>query len=312
MDRLDELTVLVTVLDSGSLAAASRRLRRSPPSVTRALAALEDRVGARLVERTTRRLTPTEAGRSLAAQARAVLGAYAEAVRDAADAPARGTVRVTAPVVFGRRHVTPLVATFLDAHPAVTVDLVLADRNLDLVDEGLDVAIRIGRLADSSLLARRVGEVRQVLVASPSYLAARGTPRTPADLAAHDAHDAIFSASRPVPIEWRFREATRTRIVRLAPRLLVNEVEAALVAARLGCGIAMALSYQVADDLVAGTLVRLLPDHEPPPVPVQLVTPGGRHMAPRVRAFLDHAAQALGTLQAIHPPPKLGQTAIPS
>lgn len=300
MDRLDELTVLVTVLDSGSLAAASRRLRRSPPSITRALAALEDRVGARLVERTTRRLTPTEAGRSLAAQARAVLGAYAEAVRDAADAPARGTVRVTAPVVFGRRHVTPLVATFLDAHPAVTVDLVLADRNLDLVDEGLDVAIRIGRLADSSLLARRVGEVRQMLVAAPSYLAARGSPHTPADLAAHDA---IFSASRPVPIEWRFRDAARTRIVRLAPRLLVNEVEAALVAARLGRGIATALSYQVADDFAAGTLVRLLPDHEPPPVPVQLVTPGGRHMAPRVRAFLDHAAQALGTLEAIHPLP---------
>lgn len=300
MDRLDELTVLVAVLDSGSLAAASRRLRRSPPSVTRALAALEDRVGARLVERTTRRLTPTEAGRALAAQARAVLGAYADAVRDAADAPARGTVRVTAPVVFGRRHVTPLVATFLDAHPAVTVDLVLADRNLDLVDEGLDVAVRIGRLADSSLLARRVGEVRQVLVASPSYLAARGSPRTPGDLAGHDA---IFSASRPVPIEWRFRDAARTRIVRPAPRLLVNEVEAALVAARLGRGIALALSYQVADDLAAGTLIRLLPDHEPPPVPVQLVTPGGRHMAPRIRAFLDHAAQALGTLPAINPPP---------
>ncbi len=308
MDRLDELTVLVTVLDSGSLAAASRRLRRSPPSITRALAALEDRVGARLVERTTRRLTPTEAGRSLAAQARAVLGAYAEAVRDAADAPARGTVRVTAPVVFGRRHVTPLVAAFLDAHPAVTVDLVLADRNLDLVDEGLDVAIRIGRLADSSLLARRVGEVRQMLVASPSYLAARGSPRTPADLADHDA---IFSASRPVPIEWRFRDATRTRIVRLAPRLLVNEVEAALVAARLGRGIATALSYQVAEDLAAGTLIRLLPDHEPPPVPVQLVTPGGRHMAPRVRAFLDHAAQSLGTLGAIRPPPKPGHGSLP-
>ena len=300
MDRLDELTVLVTVLEAGSLAAASRRLRRSPPSITRALAALEDRVGARLIERTTRRMTPTEAGRTLAAQARALLGNYADAVRDAAEAPARGTLRITAPVVFGRRHVMPLVATFLDANPAVTVDLVLADRNLDLVDESLDAAIRIGPLADSTLLARRVGEVRRVLVASPSYLAARGAPRTPADLAAHDA---IFSASRPMPLEWRFRDGPRTRIVRLAPRLLVNEVEAALVAARIGRGIAMALSYQVADDLAAGTLVRLLPDYEPPPMPVQLVTPGGRHMASRIRAFLDHAAQALGTLQAIRPTP---------
>ena len=299
MDRLDELTVLVAVLEAGSLAAASRRLRRSPPSVTRALAALEDRVGARLVERTTRRLTATEAGRTLAGQARAVLAGYAEAVRDANEAPLRGTVRVTAPVVFGRRHVTPLVTAFLDAHPAVAVDLVLADRNLDLIEEGLDAAVRIGPLADSSLVARRVGEVRRVLVASPDYLAARGTPRTPGDLARHDA---IFSSGRPVPVEWRFQEGARGRVVRLAPRLLVNEVEAALVGARMGRGIAMALSYQVADDLAAGALVRLLPSYEPPPLPVQLVVPGGRHMAPRVRAFLGHAARQLGTLEVIHPP----------
>ena len=298
MDRLDELTVRVAVRDAGSLAAASRRLRRSPPSITRALAALEDRVGARLVERTTRRLTATEAGRTLAGQARAVLAGYADAVRDANEVPLRGTLRVTAPVVFGRRHVTPLAIAFLDAHPAVAVDLVLADRNLDLVEERLDAAVRIGPLADSSLVARRVGEVRRVLVASPGYLAARGTPRTPGDLARHDA---IFSSGRPVPVEWRFKEGARGRVVRLAPRLLVNEVEAALVGARTGRGIAMALSYQVADDLAAGVLVRLLPDHEPPPLPVQLVIPGGRHMAPRVRAFLDHAARHLGTLEVIHP-----------
>ncbi len=299
MDRLDELTVLVAVLDAGSLAAASRRLRRSPPSVTRALAALEDRVGARLVERTTRRLTATAAGRTLADQARAVLAGYAEAVRDANEATLRGTVRVTAPVVFGRRHVTPLVLGFLDAHPAVAVDLMLADRNLDLVEEGLDAAVRIGPLADSSLVARRVGEVRRMLVASPGYLAARGTPSTPGDLARHHV---IFSSSRPAPVEWRFPDGARARVVRLVPRLLVNEVEAALVAARMGRGVAMALSYQVADDLAAGNLVRLLPGHEPPPLPVQLVTPGGRHMAPRVRAFLDHAARHLGALAVIRPP----------
>jgi DNA-binding transcriptional LysR family regulator len=299
MDRLDELKVLVAVLDAGSLAAASRRLRRSPPSVTRALAALEDRVGARRVERTTRRLTATEAGRTLAGQARAVLAGYAEAVRDASEAPLRGTVRVMAPVVFGRRHVTPLIIAFLGAHPAVAVDLVLADRNLDLVEEGLDAAVRIGPLADSSLVARRVGEVWRVLVASPGYLAARGTPRTPGDLARHDA---IFSSSRPVPVEWRFPDGARGRLVRLAPRLLVNEVEAALVAARMDRGIAMALYYQVADDLAAGVLVRLLPGHEPPPLPVQLVVPSGRHMAPRVREFLDHAARHLGTLEVICPP----------
>ncbi len=288
--------VLVTVLEAGSLAGASRRLRRSPPSITRALAALENRIGARLIERTTRQMTATEAGRTLAGQARALLGGYAEAVRDVGEVSLRGTVRVTAPVVFGRRYVTPLVATFLDAQPTVTVDLVLADRNLDLVEEGLDVAVRIGPLVDSSLVARRVGEVRRVLVASPEYLAARGSPRTSGELAGHDA---IFSASRPVPIEWRFREGARSRIVRLAPRLLVNDVEAALVGARMGRGIAMALSYQVADDLAAGVLVRLLPGHEPPPLPVQLVVPGGRHMALRVRAFVDHAARHLGELPVI-------------
>ena len=298
MDRLDELTVLLAVLETGSLAAAARRLRRSPPSITRALAALEHRVGARLVERTTRNLTFTEAGRTLAAQARAVLAGYAEAVRASGDASLRGTVRVTAPQLFGRRHVAPLVTTFLGLHPDLRVELVLSDRNLDLIEDGLDVAVRIGPLADSSLVARRVGEVRRMLVASPAYLAARGTPRTPGELARHDA---IFSSGRPMPAEWRFPEGARGRLVRLAPRLLVNDVEAALVGARMGRGIAMALSYQVADDVSAGTLIRLLPEFEPLPLPVQLLVPGGPYMAPRVRVFLDYIARHLGTLGVIGP-----------
>src|SRR4051812_17316447 len=181
MDRLDELSVLLAILEGGSLAAASRRLRRSPPAITRILAQLEERVGARLVDRTTRAMSATEAGRRLAEQARAVLGAYADAVREASDAPLRGKLRVTAPVVFGRRHVLPVVGEFLDAHPDVQVELVLADRNLDLVEEGLDVALRIGALRDSGLIARRVGQIRRVLVASPAYLAAHGAPREPGD-----------------------------------------------------------------------------------------------------------------------------------
>ncbi len=297
MDRLDELTILVAVLDTGSLAAAGRRLRRSAPAVTRTLAALEERVGARLVERTTRRLAPTEAGRRLAEQARVVLAGYGDAVRDASDAPLRGSVRITAPVVFGRLHVTPLVTAFLDAHPAVRVELVLADRNLDLIEGGLDVAVRIGRLADSSLVAQRVGEVRRVLVASPDYLSERGTPRTPNDLAA--GHETIFSSGRPVPVEWRFRDGARGRIVHIAPRLVVNDVEAALAAARLGKGATMALSYQVAADLAAGVLVLLLPNYELPPLPVQLVVPGGRHMPLRVRAFVDWATRDLRELKVI-------------
>lgn len=295
MDRLEELSALVAILETGSLAAAGRRLRRSPPAMTRLLAGLEERVGAQLVVRTTRRLAPTEAGRRLADASRALLAGYEGAVRVAA-APVSGLLRVTAPLVFGRRHVTPLVADFLAAHPAVQVELVLADRPLDLIEEGLDVAVRIGRLADSSLLARRVGEVRRVLVASPAYLARRGAPRSPADLARHDV---IFGSSGPGPFEWRFGPGRGTA-VRLSPRLVVNENDAMLAAVRAGHGIGRPLSYQVADELASGALVRLLPELELPPLPVQLVTPPARRPPPRVRAFLDHAARALGALEVVH------------
>src|SRR4051812_4647884 len=217
MDRLDELAIFVAILDEGSLAAAGRKLRRSPPAVTRALAVLEDRVGARLLERTTRRRRPTEAGKRRAAHARQVLAGYGEAVREVAVAPVRGVLRVTAPLVFGRRHMTPIVASFLDAYPGLRVELVLHDKNLNLIDEGLDVALRIGQLADSSLVVRRVGEVRRMLVASPSYLAGRAALRTPGDLIRHDV---IFTAGRPGPLEWRFGGAARDQVVRLAPRLI--------------------------------------------------------------------------------------------
>jgi DNA-binding transcriptional LysR family regulator len=298
MDRLDELAVLVAVIDHGSLAAAARRLRRSPPAVTRALAALEGRVGVRLIERTTRRLSVTEAGRAIAERARVLLGEYDTAVTGLADAPLRGLLRVTAPVQFGRRHVAPLVIGFLAAFPEMQVELVLNDRNLDLIDEGLDVAVRIGPLADSSLMARRVGEVRRVLVASPGYLAKRGTPKKPADLTAHDT---ILGGARAEASEWRFGGPKRTTVVRLSPRLLVNDVEARLVAVRADQGIARVLSYQVSDELAAGSLVRLLAAFEPLPLPVHLVAPSGGHKAPKVRAFLDYAAAALGRLRVIRP-----------
>jgi DNA-binding transcriptional LysR family regulator len=295
MDRLDELAIFVAILDEGSLAAAGRKLRRSPPAITRALSVLEERVGARLLERTTRRSRPTEAGRRLADHARQVLAGYGEAVREVAAASLRGVLRVTAPLVFGRRHVTPIVASFLDAYPGVRVELVLSDRNLNLIEDGLDVALRIGPLADSSLIARRVGEVRRTTVASPSYLAGRPALRTPSDLTRHDI---IFTATRPGPLQWRFG-ASRDLVVRLVPRLIVNEVEAALLAVRAGRGIARALSYQVADDLAAGTLVRLLAEHEPPPLPIHLVVPSTRHLSPKARGFVDHAARSLATLAVV-------------
>lgn len=177
------------------------------------------------------------------------------------------------------------------------MELVLHDRNLDLIEERLDVAIRIGPLSDSSLVVRRVGEVRQVVVASPEYLARRGIPTKPADLSTHDT---IFGTSRQGSLEWRFgSRRSQTRVVRLAPRLLVNEVDAQLVAARAGRGIARVLSYQVMDDLTTGALVRLLQQYEPPPLPVQLVAASRVHMPPKVRAFLDHAVQQLEALKVI-------------
>jgi DNA-binding transcriptional LysR family regulator len=295
MDRLDELAVLVAVLETGSLAAAGRRLRRSPPAITRTIAALEKRVGARLVERTTRRLALTEAGLALANRAGTMLQDYADAMQIPAQAALRGTLRLTAPVVFGRRHVTPCVLAFQAENPDLRVELELADRNLDLIEEGLDLAVRIGPLADSTLLARRVATVRRLLVASPAYLSAHGTPLTPADLGGHTS---IVAFSRGGLLEWRFREGDRDRVVRLTPRLLVNDIEAMLVAARRGHGLARALSYQVVEDLRSGSLERLLADFEPAPEPVHLVFSGGGLVRPSTRAFAAFAAEYLGRLGA--------------
>jgi DNA-binding transcriptional LysR family regulator len=300
MDRLDELATFLAILDAGSLAAAARRLRRSAPAVTRTLSALEDRLGARVIERTTRRLAPTDAGRQLADRARMLLSGYAEAMRDAeADTIPRGTLRVTAPVVFGRRHVTPLVTGFLADHAAVSIELVLADGNQDLLEQRLDVAVRIGPQPDSGLTVRRVGEVRRMLVASPAYLARNAAPATPEELGRHAV---LLTTSRPGPPEWRFRRGARQRTVRLAPRLAVNDVEATLTAARQGHGIASALSYQVADDIAAGTLRRLLADWEPPPLPVQVLSGATQHRPLRVRAFIDHVVRGLRALPVLHEP----------
>ncbi len=295
MDRLDELALLVAIIDGGSMVSAARRMRRSPPAITRALAALEDRIGVPLVARTTRRLAPTEEGLRIGERARALLSEYEALTSSDAAVPVQGLLRITAPVQFGRLHVAPLVTSFLDAYPATRVELVLNDRDLDLIEEGLDLAVRIGDLHNSTLLVRRVGEVRRVLVASPGYLAARGIPRTLADLAGHDT---IFGMTRSGVLEWRFGASGRGSVIRLSPRLLVNEVEAQLLAARAGRGIARLLSYQVAGDLEAGSLIRLLPASEPPPLPVQLISGGGQ-IAPKIRAFLDHAWQGLRTLAVI-------------
>jgi DNA-binding transcriptional LysR family regulator len=303
VDRLDEMRLFVAAVEAGSLAAAGRRLGHSPPAMTRMLASLEERLGVRLLERSTRRLAPTEAGRRLAEQARRFLADYAEAMAEAAGegTTPRGTLRVAAPLVFGRLHVAPVVTAFLAAQPAVTAELQLADRNVDLLEEAIDIALRIGPLRDSGLVARRVGSLRRLVAASPGYLAERGTPALPGDLVGHDI---VEFHSRVTPLEWRFTGSAGGEVTqRVAPRFAVNEARAAVAAAVAGHGIVAALSYQMAAELESGALVRLLRDWETPALPVSLVFPSARLLPPRVRAFLDFAAPRLAALAVLRDEP---------
>lgn len=297
MDRLDELQVFLAILDTGSMAAAAHKLRRSPSAVTRILATLERRVGTRLFERSTRRLAATGEGQRLAAHARRLLAEYESAMCAHQDGPPQGLLRITAPMVFGRRYMSSLATRFLARHPDMQVDLVLSDRNMDLIDHGVDIALRIGALENSGLVARALGAVKRITVASPDYLRRRGEPATPEELAQHEL--ILGTAVRGLP-EWRYGAAEREHVVRFAPRLQVNDVEGVLNAAREGFGIARVLSYQAAPDLHSGALTRLLADYEPAPLPVHLVFPSARHMAPRVRAFVDFAIDAFTQVEAIH------------
>jgi len=286
MDRLDGIVLFAEVADRRSFAQAARRLGRSPAAVTRAIGELEARLGVRLLNRTTRAVSLTEAGERFLVGARRVLADLDEIERAAAGegAAPRGELRLTAPILFGRLHVTPIVAEFLARFPDVSVALTLLDRPVDLVEEGLDAAVRIGALAESSAVATRVGAVRRIVVAAPDYLARHGTPRAPADLAAHAiiAFAAISGAER-----WAFDDRTGETSVAVKPRLVVNTAEAAVDTARGGFGITRVLSYQAADDIARGALRRLLRAYEGDDIPIHLVYPGGRHPPPKLRAFLD-------------------------
>ena len=292
MDRTDAIAVFIAVADHGSFAAAARRLGRSPASVTRAVADLESRLGVRLLTRTTRAVSTTEAGQRFLGGAKRVLADLDEIERAAAGqgtAP-RGELRLTAPILFGRLHVLPIVTAFLDRFPEVQAALALVDRPVDLVEEGLDVAVRIGALGASSAVATRVGALRRIVVASPNYLARRGTPQRPADLTDH----AVVAFSGIAGVEhWVFREAAGDVNVAIRPRLVVSTAEAAIDAARAGFGVTRVLSYQAAEDVARGSLLRVLPGYEGDEVPIHLVYPGGRHPPPKLRAFLDFTTPRL-------------------
>lgn len=260
--------------------------------MTRSIAALEARLATQLFRRTTRVVSLTDAGARFLVDVTRILGDVEESTRVASGAHAalRGEVSITAPVLFGRLHVTPAVVAFLAAHPDVTVRAALFDRVVDLLDERIDVAVRIARLSDSSLRAVRVGAVRRVTCASPAYLEAHGRPRTPADLRRHAT---IAFASGAAPREWSFPRPRRSDRVTIAPRLTANDTEATLFAARAGHGIVRALSYQVADDVRSGRLVVLLRAYEPPPIPIHVVHAAGAGAPARVRSFVDFMVDRL-------------------
>lgn len=292
MDRFHAMKVFVAVADAGSFARAAQHLRLSPPAVTRTIAQLEDRIGAPLMTRTTRSLTLTEAGMRFLESSKRLLVDLEEAERSAGGevaAPA-GHLNVTASVTLGRTHVTEVVAQYLAATPRVSVSLLLHDRIVNIVEEGIDIAVRIGELADSSLVGRKVGTVRRQLVASPSYLDRRGWPDRPEDLKLHD----IIAFTGLLPNrEWRFTDKGRQASVALSPRFEVNDAVSALSCALEGYGVTIALSYMVADAIRAGRLEPVLDEITPPPAPVQLVYPKNRIVAAKVRSFLDFAAPRL-------------------
>jgi DNA-binding transcriptional LysR family regulator len=292
MDRTEEWRAFVTVAGRRSFIGAARALRRSPQAITRAVASLEARLGARLLNRTTRSLSVTGDGERFLERGRRAL-AELDALEAAPDAhaPLTGRLSLTAPVLFGQMHVAPLVWTFLERHPALDARLLLLDRVVSLAEEGLDLAFRIGALPDSSLRARLVGEVRWVVCASPAYLARAGVPRTPEALSRHTCIS--FDAGSPLADHWTFpRPGRRERGVALHPRLIVNTAQAGIDAATAGLGIVRVLSYQVERPLAAKKLRLVLEAFAPPPVPIHILQlPGIPNRL--AAAFIEFAAERL-------------------
>ena len=292
MDRFESMSTLLAAVEGGSLSAASRKLGMPLATVSRKVSELEAHLRTRLINRTSRRLMLTDAGRSYVAACKRILEDIGEAERAAAGeymAP-RGDLTVAAPIVFGRLHVLPVAIEFLKAYPDIDIRVALADRVVNLQEDDIDLAIRIGDLPDSSLVATRVGAIRRVVCGSPAYFAHRGTPKSPGELSTHDCitFDGLMS-----PDAWKFAVGKSIVSVAIHSRLTVNTAEAAIDAAIAEVGITRVLSYQVASALRAGTLALALREFEPKPWPVSLVY-GGQGLLPlKLRAFLDFAAPRL-------------------
>jgi len=283
MDRLEAMAVFAAVADRRSFSSAARHLKMSPPAVTRLVAGLEDRLGVALLRRTTRTVTVTDAGARYLERVKRILAETeeAESAAQAELATPSGRLIVSAPVTFGRMHISPLVAEYLKLYPQVSGELMLSDRFVNLVDDGVDVALRIGDLADSALIARRAGATRRVVVAAPGYLAERGTPKTLADLKAHDIVRFTGGA-----LDWSFAGGER---LELPARYFTNSADCAIDYVVRGGGLAMLLAYQAADAVAEGRLRVVLSDYERPALPIQFVYPTSRLLSSKVRAFIDLA-----------------------
>jgi DNA-binding transcriptional LysR family regulator len=291
MDRFDTITAFVAVADHQGFAPAARHLGISASAITRSVAALEERLGIRLLQRTTRSVTLTDAGARYLQRARQILMDLDEAdgSAQAERATPAGRFVVSASAVFGRLHVGPLMCQYLRRYPAVTGELLLSDRWVNLVEDGVDLAVRIGQLTDSSLVTRRLGETRRVVVGAPAYLARRGAPQQPSDL---DTHAIIhFSVVSGGSDEWRFFRHGQPESVAVKPHYVTNSADAAIWHAEHEGGLTMVLAYQVADLVKAGRLQIVLADFEPPVMPIQLAYPTARLLSAKVRAFIDMAVE---------------------
>jgi DNA-binding transcriptional LysR family regulator len=293
MDRLDAMSVFAAIVDGGSLSAAGRRLNVPLATVSRKLADLEAHLKTRLITRSTRKLVLTDAGRDYLEACRQILEQVDEAERAACGAYAKikGQLVVAVPIVFGRLHVVPVAAAFLEAHPEVDIQLRLGDRNVNLIEEHVDVALRIGALPDSNLVATQVGTIRRVVCASPAYLERFGWPHSLDDL---DTHQCITFDSLEAATAWTFAGTDgQKRQARVRSRMTVSTADAAIEAAMLGLGLTRVLSYQVADALRDGRLVRVLVDEESPAVPASLIYPAQGRLPMKTRAFIDFAVGRL-------------------
>lgn len=292
MDHMHLMTVFVAVGEQESFAAASRSLNLSPAAITRAVAALEEKLGAQLLQRTTRHVRLTEAGQRYLDDCRSILANIEEANDAVAggDTTPKGKLNITASVLFGKVFVTPCIVQYLKEYPEVDIAAYFLDRPVNLIEEGMDVAVRLGHLSDSSMKALRVGRMRRVLCASPEYLARHGVPQHPSDLERHS----IIAASHLAPrVEWKFGLGEDSLTVRLKPRLTITSIDSAIRAAVDGLGICRLLSYQMAEELADGRLRIILPEYEEEPWPVHILHRESKYGSSKVRKFIDLLAQQL-------------------